>query len=101
MIWKGSFARNELLPGGNPGIFDWGSHVFPLLLKPFTQRSHVWGRHGRVWDGLGALPSNGGCLGAGGLLQNKVRFQALKSAFWWILEMILLWTMVKAKNLQV
>ena len=33
-----------------------------------------------------------------GSSQNKMRFQALKSAFWWILEMVLLRIMVKAKN---
>ena len=33
----------------------------------------------------------------GGLPQkNKLRFQALKSVIWWILEMVLLWKMEKA-----
>ena len=30
--------------------------------------------------------------------EKKLRFQALKSAFWWILEMVLLWIMVKTKK---
>ena len=33
-----------------------------------------------------------------GLPQKSLRFQALKSAFWWILEIVFLWIMEKAKK---
>ena len=46
---------------------------------------------------MGALPFNLGVFGVPSP-EKKLRFQALKSAFWWILVMVLLWIMVKAKN---
>ena len=45
-----------------------------------------WGRSPSIWGVGGAFP------------RKQLRFQALKSAFWWILEMVLLWIIVKAKN---
>ena len=40
--------------------------------------------------------SGWGCLGASP--QKNLRYPALKSAFWWILEMVLLWIMEKVKD---
>ena len=82
----------ETESGADPGIFDRG-------VREFTGKCEV---EEYLFLGKG-LGTGGGRMGGtppqlgvfGGLPQI---FQALKSAFWWILEMVLLWIMVKAKN---
>ena len=74
--------------GADPGFFDFFSQGFTENVK---------------WIEGEFLEVNVSSKGAegvfGGLPQKKLRFQALKSAFWWILE-VLLWIMEKSKTLR-
>ena len=95
------------MTGADPGVFDRGvpgsyrkcevefSYTAVVITTPFTRRSHVWGRHRRGANG-GHSSSIGGVWRA--TPRKMLRFQDLKSAFWWILEMVLLCIKVKVKK---